>query len=244
MAQDTNTDFLGRILAAYLDVGQLGDTMLVVRDDGWTNHVPLSRWHEARDVSAFEEQLLRNATPPLVLDIGCGTGRHLRWLSTHGYDAVGIDISEGAIRRARQFVGCRASVDSVWTHEANCKYNTIALMNSGLGIIGHSRRLYDFLCRMSLWLRPGGRLLVSGIDWRQPTDPIHIRYLTDNDRPYKGEVRLKLCYRDIQSDWFDWVWIDPDLLMNVAMSIGFHSFEHRQEGHRYATTLVWSNDRS
>ncbi len=240
MAEDINSDFLGRILATYQVAGQHGDEMLVVRDDGWTNHVPLSRWHEALDVSVFEQQLLRNATPPLVLDIGCGTGRHLRWLSSHGYDAVGIDISEGAILRAREFVGCRASVGSVWTHIPNSPYSTIALMNSGLGIIGHSRHLRDFLCRMARWLRPGGRLLVSGIDWRQPKHPVHQKYVAENRRPYKGEVRLKLCYRDIKSDWFDWVWIDPDLLMNVSMSAGFHCFDHRYEGHRYATTLVWN----
>lgn len=36
-----------------------------------------------------------------VLDIGCGEGAIAHWFSIHGYNAVGIDISEAAIEKAR-----------------------------------------------------------------------------------------------------------------------------------------------
>ncbi|MEW6746026.1 MAG: class I SAM-dependent methyltransferase [Planctomycetota bacterium] len=36
-----------------------------------------------------------------ALDIGCGAGRSTRFLRKHGFDAVGADISEEMVRRAR-----------------------------------------------------------------------------------------------------------------------------------------------
>jgi 2-polyprenyl-3-methyl-5-hydroxy-6-metoxy-1,4-benzoquinol methylase len=36
-----------------------------------------------------------------VLDIGCGEGAITHWFSMHGYNAVGTDISEAAIEKAR-----------------------------------------------------------------------------------------------------------------------------------------------
>lgn len=37
-----------------------------------------------------------------VLDIGCGAGTNVLWLSERGYDAVGLDIAPGAVRAAEE----------------------------------------------------------------------------------------------------------------------------------------------
>jgi SAM-dependent methyltransferase len=37
-----------------------------------------------------------------VLDIGCGLGEIAAWFGTQGYEALGFDIAESAIRRARE----------------------------------------------------------------------------------------------------------------------------------------------
>ena len=36
-----------------------------------------------------------------ALDIGCGTGTNVRWLTAQGFDALGVDIAPAAIERAR-----------------------------------------------------------------------------------------------------------------------------------------------
>ena len=38
----------------------------------------------------------------LALDFGCGTGRSTRFLRAQGFDAVGVDIAERMLARARQ----------------------------------------------------------------------------------------------------------------------------------------------
>lgn len=37
-----------------------------------------------------------------VLDLGCGSGRHARWLADRGYEVVGLDASETAIDLAQE----------------------------------------------------------------------------------------------------------------------------------------------
>jgi ubiquinone/menaquinone biosynthesis C-methylase UbiE len=37
-----------------------------------------------------------------MIDIGCGTGRHSIELTKRGYSIIGIDLSEGQLRRARE----------------------------------------------------------------------------------------------------------------------------------------------
>ncbi len=52
-----------------------------------------------RDLPAIFE---KHATGHAALDFGCGTGRSSRFLKRHGYETVGVDISEEMVRRARE----------------------------------------------------------------------------------------------------------------------------------------------
>ncbi len=73
-----------------------------------------------------------------VLDLGCGTGEHVRFLAGHGYEVVGVDESETMLDRAREagvppgasyLQGDLVRVDSVVSGEfgaALCLGNTLA----------------------------------------------------------------------------------------------------------------------
>lgn len=45
---------------------------------------------------------LATAPSPRVLDLGCGTGEHCRWLAEHGFRAVGIDASPERLAIAKE----------------------------------------------------------------------------------------------------------------------------------------------
>lgn len=59
-------------------------------------------WPERiRRESDFLLQQLRRATDRSVLDLGCGTGEHCRFLSEQGFRVSGLDRSESMIARAQ-----------------------------------------------------------------------------------------------------------------------------------------------
>jgi SAM-dependent methyltransferase len=53
----------------------------------------------------FLEWVLAAAPERSVLDLGCGTGEHVRFLASRGYRAVGIDRSAAQIEKARDYEG-------------------------------------------------------------------------------------------------------------------------------------------
>ena len=95
-----------------------------------------------------------------VLDLGCGSGRFVAALLDAGTDAVGVELAEGALERARRNVpGAElhalgpdgaipledASVDLVWCSEV------LEHVPDTAGLLSEARRV----------LRTGGRLLVT-----------------------------------------------------------------------------------
>ena len=95
-----------------------------------------------------------------VLDLGCGAGRFVAALLDAGTDAVGVELADGALERARRNVpGAElhalapdgaipledASVDLVWCSEV------LEHVPDTAGLLSEARRV----------LRTGGRLLVT-----------------------------------------------------------------------------------
>lgn len=48
----------------------------------------------------FLERVLETGSSPRVLDLGCGTGEHARYLTSQGYQVVAVDASESMLARA------------------------------------------------------------------------------------------------------------------------------------------------
>jgi SAM-dependent methyltransferase len=131
--------------------------------------------------------LLADAQPgERVLDLGCGAGRFVAALRDHGADAVGVDLAEGALERARRNVpGAEflattgelpdSSVDLVWCSEV------LEHVPDTAGLLSEARRV----------LRTGGRLLITTpshdlprrvllalLRWEPHFDPLgqHVRF--------------------------------------------------------------------
>ena len=52
-----------------------------------------------RLVKLFKELKVKN-----ILDLGCGSGRHLVYLAKHGFNVYGFDVSEHGIRIAKDWI--------------------------------------------------------------------------------------------------------------------------------------------
>jgi SAM-dependent methyltransferase len=62
---------------------------------------PLTPWAERLAVEGpFLERLLAAGPTSRVLDLGCGTGEHARWLAERGFDVVAVDASKEMLEAA------------------------------------------------------------------------------------------------------------------------------------------------
>lgn len=53
-----------------------------------------------------------------VLDLGCGTGRHCIYLAKNGFEVVGLDVSESALRMANSWVRKEGLTNAVFMRGA------------------------------------------------------------------------------------------------------------------------------
>ncbi|MBO0769649.1 MAG: class I SAM-dependent methyltransferase, partial [Solirubrobacterales bacterium] len=137
-------------LALY-DRALAGDAARVNFDDGSEFPLPVRRY--LGPIDAADERMLAGVQGP-VLDVGCGPGRHLRALSRRGVFALGVDISEQAVRLACRD-GARAVVADVFG-ELPGSWQTALLLDGNIGIGGDPVRL---LRRLAQLLHPTGVVL-------------------------------------------------------------------------------------
>lgn len=75
----------------------------------WFNSIYYHKLYFSRDEAEahrFLQKLLDYLTPSpdsRMIDVGCGRGRHARYLASKGFDVTGIDLSFDSIAYAKQF---------------------------------------------------------------------------------------------------------------------------------------------
>jgi SAM-dependent methyltransferase len=131
------------------------------------------RFHQQKDYRAETSQLRevfdREGPVRNVLDLGCGTGRHLDLLAEAGYEVVGADRSPPMAALARQRLarhGSRARV--VTTDIADLPggqgFDAAMMMFSLIGYQVDDPAVLSLLAAAHRQLRPGGLLVFDHID--------------------------------------------------------------------------------
>ena len=109
-----------------------------------------------------------------VLDVGCGTGEQVMLAATHGAEAMGVDIAELAIQRAREKAderGIHATfqvADAMHLDRLGRQFDVIT--DSGLFHVFSDDERPAFVTSLRSVLRPGGMYyMMCFSDW-QPGD--------------------------------------------------------------------------
>lgn len=108
------------------------------------------------------EQLVRVRMPRAdsVLDVACGTGRHLVELAARFDVAVGIDLDEQFVESARSR-GLDAQVGDMRDFDLDRRFDAVVSLYSGIGHVGSLEGLDEAIATMARHLEPGGVLVLE-----------------------------------------------------------------------------------
>ncbi|MFI7609113.1 class I SAM-dependent methyltransferase [Micromonospora sp. NPDC049366] len=186
---------------------------IIERDDGLINGAPAApyldppAWWQPYDRRAVDRA--RGET----LDVGVGAGRIALALQERGVPVTGLDTSAGALDVCRRR-GVRNLVHgTVDSHVADgARYDTFLMLGNNLGLFEGRERAPALLAALAALARPGAQIIAHGTDPYGTRDPVHTVYHERNRRRGRlgGQLRLRLRYRELATDWFDYLVCSPD----------------------------------
>jgi SAM-dependent methyltransferase len=217
-------DGYGQMLLAALADGEAVE--IVERDDGFIDSNPhAGRFYFApfRRWPALHRQTMRYVRAR-VLDVGCGGGRVCLHLQERGQEAVGIDVSPGAVEvcRRRGVKDVRlCSIEDV--DESLGVFDTIVMLGNNFGLFGSAAKAKRLLRRFHRLTSERGRIVAETRDVYRTDDPVHLAYQKRNrDRGrMSGQIRIRVRYRDHTTPWFDYVMVSRKELEGLLEGTGW-----------------------
>lgn len=123
------------------------------------------RYFRTNELFRFDTQVLDRwfPTPGRLLDLGCGTGRHVVHFAAHGFEVTGVDLSEYMLTVAQASLAAN-SVGATLVHGDITRlpelglgrFPAIVCMFSTLGMIYGRENRIRFLSDVRDHLEPGG----------------------------------------------------------------------------------------
>lgn len=150
-----------------------------------------------------------------VLDVGGGAGSHALILQERGFDIIALDISATAVDIMKKRGVKEAVEGDIFTYEGE-KFDTLLFLMNGIGLTGTVDGFKSFLNQAKSLLNEDGQLLFDSSD---------ITYLYEGTEiptdKYYGEVSYQYEYKNEKGEWFNWLYIDPQLLKKIAKESGW-----------------------
>jgi SAM-dependent methyltransferase len=216
-------DGYGQMLLAALDGRET--TEIVEREDGFIDAAlgarlylaPFRRW---RPLDRKAMRFVRGR----VLDVGCGGGRVCLHLQERGQEAVGIDISPGAVEVCRRR-GVRdvrlCSIDDV--DESLGRFDTIVMLGNNFGLFASRSKAKRLLRRFHKLTTERGRIVAETRDVYRTDDPAHLEYQKRNRARGRmsGQIRIRVRYRDDATPWFDYLMVSREELKELLDGTGW-----------------------
>jgi SAM-dependent methyltransferase len=199
-----------------MDAAFAGRACQLLDETGTPRPMALRRW--TGTVDATDRTLLLERCRGRTLDIGCGPGRLVAGLAVLDVQALGIDVSDEAVRQARRRGALAIRRDVFAPVPGEGRWDCALLADGNIGIGGRPGRL---LGRVRRIVRPGGHLVVE-LD-ATSTDVVHHRW------------RLRAGGR--VTPVFDWAVVGLDAIERLAATAGFVVEDVAGVGDRHAAVL-------
>jgi SAM-dependent methyltransferase len=214
---------------------------VIERDDGLINGAPADHYLDEPEAWQPHDHRALRLCRGHVLDVGVGAARIALELQRRGMAVTGLDTSAGAIEVARKR-GLRDTVLSTVDGyaRASARYDTFLLLGNNLGLLEGPERAPVFLAALTGLANPGARIIAQGADPYGTKDPVHVSYHQRNRARGRlgGQLRLRLRYRMVASDWFDYLNCSVDELDQLLKGSGWHLKSIDQKDHPYYLAVM------
>ena len=211
---------------AYLDYwgGNPRAAYTYERDDGFQEqHLVGDYFRSATDFFPLEKKAL-DLCDGHVLEAGAGAGSHALFLQEKGFRVLANDIAQGAVEvmsaRGIREVHCGPISDM-----PPGAFDTLLLLGRSIGLVEDLDGLRRFLRKSRTLVKSSGQMLLNSLDVTCSDDPRLQAYQERNAAQgrYPGEIRFRMRYADLVSDWIRWLHVDPDALARCAQEEGWIS---------------------
>ncbi|NGF74262.1 class I SAM-dependent methyltransferase [Fluviicola sp. SGL-29] len=207
--------------AAILDFAATGTSQdIVVASDLCEDDVIASGYlfRSRKEMPVLEKKALDRCAGK-VLDVGAGAGSHAKILKEKGLDVTALEPSEGAVQYMHS-IGLTTIQGTIQEH-TNATYDTLLLLMNGVGLAGKLEQLESFLEHAKLLLNPGGKIICDSTDIQYLYEEEDGSMWMDLNAEYYGNFKFQMTYKDHQTEWFDWLYVDFIRLKNAAEKTGF-----------------------
>lgn len=210
-------DVLGTALKAYYFDKNTKDKLFTNSSISEQDELPLNYlFRSFKEMPVLEQKALALAKGK-ILDVGCGAGNHALYLQDQKKNVKGIDISKGAIEVAKDRGLKHTEINNIYDFKSEEKYDTILVLMNGTGICGKLDKLADFLTHLSSFLNPSGQILIDSSDVIYMFEDEKGEHWIDASQNYYGEVEFSMKYKQLETEKFDWLYVDYNTLQRCAI---------------------------
>jgi len=119
-------------------------------------------YSEAREFMQNIITFLQLQKDDLLLDLGCGKGRHSIYLNSLGFQVTGADLSKNSIKEAKKFENDTLKfIEHDMRNPFNTKYNAILNLFTSFGFFENDAEDIAVLKNIKNGLKPGGIAIID-----------------------------------------------------------------------------------
>lgn len=179
------------------------------------DQMPVSIYFRTLDEMPELEAYALNLCKGKILDIGAGVGAHSLILQEEGKEVIGLDISPEAVEIMKARGIRQSQCGSFLDFHPEHKFDTLLFLMNGIGIAGDIDGLKKYLIHAKNLCESDGQIILDSSDLRLTNN------LLQQKDHYFGIVDYQLSFERQIGKPYQWLYIDPDFLIEIAKSTGW-----------------------
>lgn len=155
-----------------------------------------------------------------ILDVGAAAGPHTKHLLEQGFKVSTVEVSLNANRYLKEVFPEATHYFTPILNFTGQQFDTILLLMNGIGLAGTYQEVTPFLKHLASLLNPGGKILAESTDVIDIFKDEDGGMWVDLNTDYYGSFRFNMKYKDVESGWFNWIYLDKMNLEKFALEAG------------------------